>query len=355
MARHPQDLVDIATRHQVYLEGLKSSISNDVQENLAGLGKAVTDIVAALEVTNMSELTRAGLSTLLSEVRAVQADMMLKTLTDLAAKLEEVGGYEAGFEATTLKRSIKGLKVRAVSASKAYKAAQAEPLSATGELLDGFLEDWSKKEIKAVNNLVSKGYAQGWTTSQMAQAVRGTKAAGYTDGIVAKIGSDAEAIVHTAVQHVAQAARAQTWASNADIVVGYRFIATLDGNTTPQCRALDGKVFPLGSGPQPPLHYRCRSTTIAELDQKYAFLDEGETRSSTDGPVDGKQTYYDWLGTQKRKFQDSVLGPVRGQLFRDGGLSAERFAQLNLNRRFEPLTLDQMRKLEPLAFQRAGL
>ncbi len=43
------------------------------------------------------------------------------------------------------------------------------------------------------------------------------------------------------------------------------------------------------------------------------------------------------------------------ELFRKGGLSAERFAELNLGKNFEPLTLEQMKELEPVAFARAGL
>jgi hypothetical protein len=36
-------------------------------------------------------------------------------------------------------------------------------------------------------------------------------------------------------------------------------------------------------------------------------------------------------------------------------LSAERFAELQLGRNFEPLTLDQMKSLDPVAFSRAGM
>jgi len=71
--------------------------------------------------------------------------------------------------------------------------------------------------------------------------------------------------------------------------------------------------------------------------------------------VDAKQSYYDWLKTQDEHFQIDALGPTRAKLFRNGGLSAERFAQLNLGTNFEPLTLAEMRKLEPKAFERAGL
>ena len=50
-----------------------------------------------------------------------------------------------------------------------------------------------------------------------------------------------------------------------------------------------------------------------------------------------------------------MLGPARGTLLRDGGLSAERFQELRLSRNFEPLTLAEMQRLEPLAFERAGI
>lgn len=48
-------------------------------------------------------------------------------------------------------------------------------------------------------------------------------------------------------------------------------------------------------------------------------------------------------------------GSVRAKLFREGGLSIERFAELQLDRNFAPLSLAQMKALEPLAFERAGL
>jgi hypothetical protein len=74
-----------------------------------------------------------------------------------------------------------------------------------------------------------------------------------------------------------------------------------------------------------------------------------------DGPIDGGTNYYQWLKTQPSAFQDAALGKTRARLFRDGGLTAERFAALQLDRRFEPLTLDELRALDPLAFIKAGI
>jgi hypothetical protein len=40
---------------------------------------------------------------------------------------------------------------------------------------------------------------------------------------------------------------------------------------------------------------------------------------------------------------------------RNGGLSAERFGQLRLSKNFDPLSLAEMQKLEPLAFLKADI
>lgn len=348
-------LIDIATRHQVYLERLKSGQVKSMGTALRRLERAITEVVGGLQVQNMADLTKKQLNATLMDLRNAQATVMLEMLDDLTPALEELAGYEAAFEAKAITQAVTAVTLTVPVASAAYKAALRQPLSATGELLEPFLKDWTGKEITAVNNLVRKGYADGWTNQQMVQAIRGTKKLNYSDGIVARIGRNADAVVRTAIQHVASTARMETWAANADVIEGYRWVSTLDNKTTPTCRSLDGQVFKLGRGPRPPVHIRCRSTTVAEVDPKYDFLDEGATRSSASGYVDGDLTYYEWLKTQPEAFQDSAIGPTRGKLLRDGGLTAEEFARLNLGRNFEPLTLEEMRKLEPTAFQRAGI
>lgn len=348
-------LLDIATRHQVYLERLKSSQVKNFDAALRKLEKAILQVVNSLEVDTLNELTKAKLKEVLVQLRNAQTQVMLDAVDKLMPELEKIAGYEAEFEAKSFGEVGVEVAITYVPAKKAFAAAMGQPLSATGQMLDSFVKDWSASEVEAVNNLITKGYADGWTNQQLVQAIRGTKKAGYADGIIAKIGRDADAVVRTAVQHVASSARMATWSANSDIVKGYRWVSTLDSKTTATCRSLDGKVFELGKGPRPPIHIRCRSTTVAELDSRFDFLDEGATRSSATGYVDGDLSYYDWLKTQPTAFQDSAIGPTRGKLLRSGGLTAEEFARLNLGRNFEPLTLEAMRKLEPAAFERAGV
>jgi len=79
------------------------------------------------------------------------------------------------------------------------------------------------------------------------------------------------------------------------------------------------------------------------------------TRPAEGGPVRANTSYYAWLKRQPRGFQEEVLGKTRAMLFREGGLSAQQFADLNLDRKFKPRTLDEMRRLRPVVFDRAGV
>jgi len=125
------------------------------------------------------------------------------------------------------------------------------------------------------------------------------------------------------------------------------------------CQSLDGRQFNIGEGPLPPQHPNERSTISAVLNERFDFLDEGAKRAAkgADGgmQVDAKQTYYGFLKTQPKAFQDAAIGPARSKLLRNGGLSSEEFARLSLNKNFQPLTLKEMERLEPAAFERAGL
>ena len=62
--------------------------------------------------------------------------------------------------------------------------------------------------------------------------------------------------------------------------------------------------------------------------------------------MDGSLTYYEWLSKQPPEFQKSVLGAGKYALFTQKGMTAEKFGKLQLNAAFQPLTLEEMKKLE---------
>lgn len=319
------------------------------------IDRATREVIAALEVSDLGKLTKKELNVVLAKLRKANTDLLAVSVDDLFQRLEKLSVYEAQFEVNSINQLTTKVDLALPKAGVAYANALAQPLSATGQLLEPFVSTWSTAEVNRINNVVQRAWGESWTGQELTQAIRGTKALNYKDGILAISRRGAESIGRTAIQHVASTARMSVWEANKDVVTSYRFVATLDSRTTEECRSLDGQVFKLGEGPVPPLHIGCRSTTVAEVDPALAFLDKGATRSAEFGPVPADQTYYEWLGDQTKAFQDEALGATRAQLFRDGGLTPEKFATLNLGRNFQPLTLDQMRVLEPLAFEKAGI
>lgn len=349
-------LATVAVRHQVYLERLKSGEAEKFAAFLTRMDRGLRESLAG---PNLTDFRRSRIEKQLSGVDKLLKGEFEDYRSLLARDLEEIANYEAEFE---------GKSIDAVAADKTFEsvlpsegqiraAVFSRPLSIRGadggKLLDDFVKDWTIIERRKIVGAIRQGAFEGQTNSQIIQAIRGTRKNQFRDGILQTTTRNAEAIVRTSVQHVSGVARAETWTANADIIKGYRIVATLDSRTSTVCRSLDGEVFKLDKGPKPPFHIRCRTTTIAELVDEFSDLSEGRTRATQDGPVSAKKSYYDWLKDQPAEFQDDILGPVRGKLFRDGGLSAERFAKLNLGRNFRPLTLDEMKKREPQAFLKA--
>jgi hypothetical protein len=169
------------------------------------------------------------------------------------------------------------------------------------------------------------------------------------------------------------------------------FVATLDSRTTPVCRANDGKVFPVGTGPRPPLHIACRSLRVAALDGEVLgnrpykssttkqllreYTDEKKldrvskrddlprgTKGDYDawarkkiraltGTVPRSTSYQTWLKVQTQTFQNDTMGVTKAKLFRDGGLTLDKFVAADGTE----LTLSQLASKHAQAFRAAGL
>ena len=357
-------LIDVSTRHQVFLERLKAGQIKDFGKAFDEISAETTKIMRALDVGVMSDLTKSQLQTLTNDLQSMQMDIFSKHTDDLLANMQQVAAYETQYEARALKSAAtkqQAADVYIPQAQSAWQRARLDPIHAIAKtnvdtpLLEPFIDSISSGAINRMNAAVLIGYDQGQTVPQMLSSLLGTGRLYYRDGVQEVSKRQAYTVIRTATQHVANTARETTWEQNSDLVKGIIWVSTLDSRTTIQCQALDGQRFRLNEGPRPPIHPNCRSTTAPWMDEAFDFLDEGATRSSKDGYVAQDQSYYDWLQDQPDGFQNEVLGDTRAKLFRDGGLSADEFAALQLDKNWQPMTLDEMRKKEPAAFERAGI
>lgn len=346
--------INLASRHQVYLERLKAGYLNSYQATIRKLDKAISEIIQALDVDTLDELTQKRLNTLLKDLRKAQLGVYVAHTEKLVTELEELSNSESEFEETALKKATVSAKIIKTSAG-VWSGTLEQPIQATGELLQPFLAELTARNISRVEREIRISVSQGRTISQTVKAVRGTKKNNYRDGVLGRNWTDARTVIRTATQHVSTQARMATWKSNSDIIDGYQWVSTLDGVTSDRCRSLDTQVFEIGRGPLPPIHPNCRSTTIPYFKDDVELWSSGATRSAEFGPVSAKTSYYEWLKQQPKAFQNDAIGVTRAKLLRDGGLSAKEFASLQLDKNFEPLTLEEMRKLNPNAFDKAEI
>lgn len=347
MAKKSKQLEDIVARHQVYLERLKAGYVKDYEGFVKRLAK---DISRLLHDTG-SVTTKKQLRGLLRSLRTMQLESYQAHTKKLWSDLEELFTAELLFEKDALKAAVSGVAVK--KAADNWALALNNPIQATGDLLAPYLDGLTARQVARVEREIRNSIAQGRTISQTVQAIRGTKAKNYRDGVLGKNWTDARTVVRTSTQHVSTQARVATWEANKDIIDGYQWVSTLDGSTSAACRSLDTEVFEVGKGPLPPIHPNCRSTTVPYFGDD--IFDDGATRSAEFGPVGQGTSYYEWLKQQPAAFQDDAIGKTRGKLLRDGGLNAKQFADLQLDKNFKPLTLAEMRELQPNAFERANI
>jgi len=393
MATVNEELFDALVRHQIYLLRMSGSIRNRIYRLLDATEQDIKDkIIARLAGTN-------GLDTPAS-VRRMEATLAAIRKTRLTAwsqvteawleELQDLATNEPVLMAAVTKTVAPVVLDLALPSANLLKSiVKTNPFE--GRTLREWASSIASEDLRRIENAVRVGMVQGESSQQIARRVVGSAALRGVDGVTQITRRNAEAITRTAVNHISNQARREFLNANADLFDEEQYVATLDARTTPVCRSNDGKRFPVGKGPLPPLHFNCRSLRVPVIDgdalgsrpakpvterqllrefsakngfpapTKRANLPHG-TKTAYDqfartrirdltGRVPGKTTYQQWLTRQSASFQDDVLGTTRAKLFRKGGLTLDRF----VNRAGDEIPLGQLAKQHADAFRAAGL
>jgi SPP1 gp7 family putative phage head morphogenesis protein len=336
------DLADALTRHQIYLQRYGNAA---VRKILALLKRSEARILERLLRNDLSALSRGRQEQLLSEMRRIIESTYTDATGALQLDLDQLAAYEGEYQLDLFKRVLPvKLETVAPSAEQLLAAVNSRPFQ--GKLLKEVYSELSASAFRKVRDTIRAGIVEGRTTDQVVRDLRGTRSHGYRDGILSSNRRAAETVVRTAVNHTANTAREYTYERNSELIKGVRWNSTLDGRTSPVCRARDGKVYEPGKGPRPPAHFNCRSSTSPVIKSwRELGFDLGEapagTRASMNGQVPAGETYDSWLRKQPEEFQIEALGSTRAKLFRNG-LKLERF----IDRRGSELTLEALKRRE---------
>lgn len=327
-------------RHQVYLERLKTG---EIDKVLPFLDEWRTSILTRLTEVEMTDLSRQRLELLLNTVEQDLSAINNQVYSTLNQSFNDLAVYEAQFEADLLNETLKDFDPVLPAPAQIHAAVFTSIMDlqdrSGGQMLEPFIRDWQDKEVKAYQGIIRRGFAEGQTNWQITKQVK--------DEIDTSKRNTAT-MVRTGVQHVANQARKKVLQDNG--VKKYQWVSTLDSRTTPFCQRVDNLIFEYGKGPYPPAHPNCRSTTVPDFPKGFEFLREGETRSSIDGQVSGDLDYFDWLKTQSKQMQIDALGKKRAEVFQT--MTKDKFVKLAYGKRFEPLTLEEMKSKQPQVFAR---
>ena len=387
-----RDLFDALIRNQIYLLRLSGSIRLDI---ISLLNKTENDIAERIRRRLSSSDPRSLLGTnrlklLEQSIRAIRNETWDKIDDKWVQELVDLAKSEVASAAGIMKTvSPAVLELVIPPASQLRDIVKTNPFE--GKTLKQWASTIREQDIQRMLDQIRIGLAQGESSDAIARRIVGTARLNGSDGVTEITRRNAAAITRTAVNSIASAARDALYAENSDILARERYVATLDARTTPICRALDGKLFDLGKGPRPPLHFNCRSLRVPYFDgeaigerparaftQKQMLREFAEAEginapAKRDGLphgyktlydtyarrrmreltsiVPGNETYQSWLSRQSATFQDDVLGPTRGRLFRRGGLILERFNDTDGSL----LSLSDLARSHRSAFRAAGL
>ncbi len=262
-----------------------------------------------------------------------------------------------------------------------------------GRVLRQWATNLRATDVRAIQDQIRIGLAQGETIQQITGRVVGNRAFSGRNGITALTRKHAETITKTAAAHYTNTARRAFFEENPDLVKFEAFVAELDRRTTETCFSLHGKVKPVGQLPVPPLHFRCRSNLTAAVNPKGRMSDPRRMKDQTEklmlrefsrkhglgsvldraslprgfkgqfdafsrsemqrliGPRPKLVSGDEWLRRQSNAFLRDTLGPTRARLLRAGMGTRQMIRRLGER----PIPLRDLGRMNAEQFRAAGL
>ncbi len=321
----------------------------------AAFRKKVLKDLQKLEADLVKELKSSGLNG--SKFKTARLEGFLKSVKEIIET--SFGKIDKSFE-----KSLKDfVKLEAEKSSKVLSTVVAlETASISTKVINNIYSDsliegaptyewWARQSTKLSNAFadnIRQGLLKGETNDQLIKRIRGTKAFNFTNGIMEIARNDAETLIRSSVQTVANQTRFATFEENEDIIQSYQHVSTLDSRTTDQCVVRDGLRWEAKTKKPikhnlpfqiPPIHWGCRSTLIAIL--KGADIPNEATRASVDGPVKANKTFKDFLNGKPKEFVEELLGKGKAKLYLDGKITLRQLLDQSGN----PLTLAELKKI----------
>lgn len=324
-------LIDASTRHQIMLQRLSGGSFNKLKPLLEKLQK---DIRARL-TEDQTDFQMNRLTSLMRDIQSLFDAANSEVSRKLNLDLDEFIPYETDFQYRMLSNTVTTeLTLPAIEqVVAAVTTAKAELISGgvTKRLTISEMVETLGTKPATIENKIRAGVIEGKSVDQMVRDIMRVANQAHK--------RDVRTVVRTAFNLAGSEARRAVNAANSDVLIGERLVVTLDSRTSVTCYGLGSKneIYKIGEGPQPPLHFGCRTIRTGIVDPRYAVPgikglksargDSGVEKIDTDITFDQflknqsvafqKEFFYKFSGGQY-KYEAWKAGKISGADFVDG-------------------------------------
>jgi len=332
------------------LEGLVQGLSDEIAGVLEGALSTVSGTIIALEAKAKQTDSIYRRRNYLKHQRQEIQKVLNSVYKEIGHKIEiqafEVAKATPKIEDSIIKKSLGGIvKIKTTMPSLDVKLIKGwfQSTQIEGLWFNDYLAKLKNGAAKRIIKEVRESLVLNEGTRQTAKRIQHAL----------KIGRrGATGLAHNALTQAHSWAEHRYHMANRAIFKSVRFVAELDRRTSPLCRSLDGKIFPVNEAPILPLHYFCRSmlsvvfkndklnkiagTKIARIETQGRTVHHRDGTTSTryeklrvQHPSD-KITYNGWMSSMVNSknpvdvaFAKEALGPTRFNLIKSGKLKME--------------------------------
>lgn len=294
-------LIDATTRHAIFVERYGHGRYNDLEPILNDMRD---QLVARLSREDLTDFQFMRAQALLADVDDILAGSFQQFELDLGGYIEEFSEYEAGFNSRMLQGAVK-VEVDIPAIEQLNAALNNTDMVLTQQsgavermTINQAINQFSAKKSQEIRGLINQGIIAGETTDEITRKVSRT--------VNKRTKAQARSLVSTTISATSNQAHNQTARANSDVLRGEQIIATLDSHTSDICISADKTIWPVDSGPFPPLHWACRSLRVMLVEPKFAIPGLEGTRASESGQVSANLSYRGWLKQQPKEVRERV-------------------------------------------------
>ena len=240
MVNKNEEIFDKTLEQQLNTLRVDGGLRRRVLRDLRKLESEIAIKIAEIAPENASRFKATRLRDLLREVRSLIDADFRKIEEELREQLTELASVEATRQTQILSTAFAvGISTAAISTAKLnaiYRDALIEGAPSA---------EWWKRQSeqlkRSFEDQMRQGIILGDTNDQLVRRVRGTQAFGFTNGIMNTTRRNAEALVRSSVQSVANSARFESMELFQERFKSYKHVSTLDSKTSERCIVRDGK------------------------------------------------------------------------------------------------------------------